>query len=378
MSTVSAGPGPRWKAIYEALCAELPSYSYGSDFYTISDVCRRFEVSKITAIRVLAELANDGLIQKIPGKGNVVRQVSSPAMVRLITPVLARKNLQLFDPVVGRLFRGLTDAAARHRVDFEVLSETHLQKLPISPGRPVGVCMLRRIDPESLAYLRQKQVPHVMIDPLERLSGVSYVKADRRRAGYLATKHLLDHGHRRIAWINGPINQLNFRQRLLGYRDALAEQGIKFDWSLICQSLGHEPDPDLPTIFDNLWSLRRRPTALLCGDDARATQLLDICRQRGIKVPGDLSLVGYPNNSESGLTDPPLTCIDAHFETIAESAFKLLLEQIERASPTPRRLMVSPDLVVRSTVAPPPTRSRKRQAIDQASTSSLVSSHPSP
>lgn len=367
MAVMTAGSEPRWMAIRERLRAELATREYGSQFHSISDVCDKFNVSRITAIRVLNELAQEGLIEKIPRKGNVVRRISPDVApgptrlaVRLVTPAFSRQNQIMLDPVARRLFEGVTAATRASGIDFNVISETHLQSLFPHRERNFAFLVLRELSIESLRFLARHDLPHVVVDPLERVPKVGHAVLDRYKAGYLATRHLLELGHRRIAWITGPIHHRNFRMRLRGGRDALREAGIRFDWQLIRQTEGASP-PENQAAFESLWSLPARPTAILAGDDTRAIHTLDACRRMGIQVPGDLSVLSYPNNPEAALTDPPLTAIDGQYEKVGEAALKLLLEQLlNRASGKPAVAVISPELVIRSSTAAPKPHLGKR------------------
>ena len=316
---------PRWKEILDQVQTELPGYPYGSSFYTITEICDKFHVSRITAIRVLNELATRNLIEKIPGKGNVVRLMSKPASVRLIIPSSARKDYIHFDPVNRRLVDGITTSARAQALDFDTISENHLQSLFPRPDGAFGFLVPKTISRQTVEFLRTHDLPHVFVDPWEVNKKQSHARVDRVQAGYVATKHLLELGHRRIAWITGYISDANFRDRIKGYRKALAEARIPFDWQYIRETQGAEFDADVAAL-ESLMLLTRPPTAIILGDDSRGVHVSAACRTKGIRVPEDLSLVGYPNNPESSLTHPPLTVIDTHFEEVGQASVKVLLQ----------------------------------------------------
>jgi DNA-binding LacI/PurR family transcriptional regulator len=356
---------PRWRAIHRELRGQLSSYRFGDDYHTISDLCQRFDVSKITAIRVLDELANEGVIEKIRGRGNVVRQVTQPYMVRLLLPARARHVELALDPVIRRLLDGIAAAAGKLQVDYNILSEANLQSLfPRSEG-DFGFLVLRQISRDSLAFLRSHGLPFILVDPLNRYRGLSHVRSDRRRSGYLATRHLLDLGHRNIAYITGLIEQRNVRQRVQGYRQALTEDGVRFRWSMIrqCPAI-HE---EVETAFESLWRQPVRPTAVMAGDDTRAIVVLEACRRMGIDVPGQLSVVSYPNHADAALSRPALTAVDAHFERIAHAAVQRLLERMTHPGESrPLAQLIEPELVLRQTTAAPPAavrRSRRSRSL---------------
>ena len=129
MTQAQSRLAPRWKAIFDELSAELASLPYGSDFLTIGQICQRFEVSQITAIRVLNELAALNLIEKIPGRGSVVRRICLPMFFRTLQPANARHDLFTFDSASSRRMEGITAQTRSMGIDHGVMSETHLASL---------------------------------------------------------------------------------------------------------------------------------------------------------------------------------------------------------------------------------------------------------
>lgn len=373
MTQAQSRLAPRWKAIFDELSAELVSLPYGSDFFTIGQLCQRFEVSQITAIRVLNELAALNLIEKIPGRGSVVRRISLPMFFRTLQPANVRHDLFTFDSASSRRMEGITAQTRSMGIDHGVMSETHLASLfPRQAGEPhFGFLLMGPVSWKTRQYLRKHDIPHVLVDPLNQYKNTPHARIDRWQAGYLATKHLLELGHRRIAWITGPISMLNFRQRLSGYRQALKEAGIGFDWSLVREVesvlLLDDPRWEIPAKLvrphvAGLLSLRRPPTAILAGDDHRAIHVLQSCKDMGIEIPARLSVMGYPNNPESSLTQPALSVVDACFEEVGKAAVRLLVETVLAKANAktnmnvdrkpPGVVIVPPQLVLRQSTGP--------------------------
>lgn len=362
---------PHWKMIYDWLRAEVGKYEYGDDFYTVRDICQRFGVSSITAVRSLNELAGQGLIEKIQGKGNVVRRVPRQASLWLLTAAAYQKDAAVIDSIRGRLIEGIRAATRQQGVELGTINESHLRGLFPRGGTPNGFLLVRPYSADVRDFIRDHRLPHVLVDPIDDYKGWPHARLDRFRAGYLATRHLLGLGHRRIAWITGLVSQQNFRDRIRGYRKALREAGIAFKWDLVAE-VDTLPDGTLSAealelALDRLVGLRRPPTALIMGDDSRAIRILDACRRRGIQVPGGLSVVGYPNSSESALTDPPLTVVDGRYEKVGESAVQLLLEQMfHQADSSGQAVRVRPALVERASTGPAPDRRRQGVSVARA------------
>lgn len=354
--TVQTRNAPRWKTIRDELRREMDQFEYGQSFYSISQVSQRFDVSAITAIRSLTELVNEQLIEKVHGKGHIVRSVRKAVSLRLVISASAQKQYITQDSVVRRLYVGLLRATDIPGVTFETLSEAHLQSLfPRTEDRS-GFIIHRNVKSGTLDYLRRNDLPYVLLDPLEQYKNHPYARLDRVQAGYLAAKHLIEQGHRRIGWITGPMTSRNFRQRIIGYRNALREAGIPFRWSYLQESVDPYLEESNHDALKQLLSLRHPPTAIIAGDDNRALHLIASCRTEGISIPGGLSLVGYPNDPEAGLSTPPLTVVDGMYETVAESAVKILLSMVQSKAPADRAQLclqqsIEPKLVVRGSTA---------------------------
>jgi len=282
-----------------------------------------------------------------------VSVITQPIHLRLVVPAFKSLN-----PVVSRLLNGVGEAARRRGLPLTHISEQDL--LQLFPRQGVserdGFLVFQQMAERYIDFLAERAMPYVLLDPFTGYEGKPHARVNRAMSGFVATRHLLELGHRRIAWITGPLNHRNFRQRIRGYRQALAKANIAFDWSLIEFSDGEVPDQTADAL-DRLRELRRPPTAIIAGDDARALQLLAACRARGLSVPGDLSIVGYPDYPVARLADPPLTVVDARFEQVGEAAVNLLLDRMLKPQAAAKAaLRINPKLVARGTSGPPRSR----------------------
>jgi len=177
---------------------------------------------------------------------------------------------------------------------------------------------------------------------------------DNDEGGYLATRHLIEHGHRRIAHIGGPGGVMSAIERARGWRRALEESDIALpaDWR-ICSEYEIEPARGASA---RLLSLSPRPTAVFAGSDAIALGFMRAARERGVRIPEDISLVGFDGMPINELLNPPLTSIAQPIESLGQLGAERLIAIIAGADAAPapekpKRLSVS--LVARGSVAPP-------------------------
>ena len=354
MTSAPSKPTPQWKAVYDQLVEELPRHPYGSDYHTLAEVCGKFGVSNITARRVLSELAQAGCIEK---RGSRPARVVRPHKTLTVYLLDADNYGPTFPTRHGnsrRYMAGIDSCAQARSIEVDAISESHLHKMfPRPAGEHVGFLVPNYLLPRSVEFLREHGLPYVLMDPQQRSRGLPYVRINRFHAGYASARHLLAHGHRRIAYVLGEVTKPNFRRRVAGYRAALKEAGIPFDWQLIQQTEGSQQQE--ARALDILLGLPEPPTAIITGDEKRAVELLDACEHRGLRVPADISLISYPNDAAAKLAHPPLTALDAGYERVGRTALTLLMDQmLKGADPATQHVAIKPKLIERASTGPPP------------------------
>lgn len=171
----------------------------------------------------------------------------------------------------------------------------------------------------------------------------------------MATRHLIDLGHRRIAAITGPEDLMCSLARIDGYRSALNTAGLEFEPGLVRYGNFHV-DGGRDHALD-LLSRPGRPTAIFAGSDLQALGVLDAARQLGIAVPDQLSVVGYDDLQVARWSSPALTTVHQPLIEMAEEATRMVLMLRDGEQPKNTRLDLSTSLVVRQSTAAPPDSS---------------------
>lgn len=193
--------------------------------------------------------------------------------------------------------------------------------------------------------------PIVAVDPHTGPSGFPTVDSDNLHGARLATEHLLGLGHRRIAMLTGRPDLESARLRERGYREALAAAGVPADDGLVRvgaydADVSVEPARELLTAAD-------RPTAVFAANDVSAIATIEVAGELGLRVPGDLSVVGFDNIPESALNEPPLTTVDQPIRTMGQRAVDLLVALIRGEEPELTHVTLPTRLVVRASTSPP-------------------------
>lgn len=220
--------------------------------------------------------------------------------------------------------------------------------------RPVGVVLVfSDLAREHREKLRSRGVPFAIVDPAgDPAPDVPSVGSANWSGGLMATRHLIDIGHRRIAAITGPEDMMCSLARLDGYRSAMnaANLPIEPDWIRFGdfhasggESHGHD-----------LLSGPERPTAIFAGSDLQALGAIAAAAAAGLSVPGDLSVVGYDDIALSRWLSPKLTTVHQPLRRMGEEATRLVLRLAEGESVDTLRMDLATHLVVRGSTAPPP------------------------
>ncbi|MFF9392729.1 LacI family DNA-binding transcriptional regulator [Streptomyces griseoluteus] len=224
----------------------------------------------------------------------------------------------------------------------------------VAGRRPHGVILvLSGLDAAQQALLTSRSVPFVVMDPAgDPGADVPSVGATNWQGGLAATRHLIDLGHTRIGAIGGPSRMMCARARLDGYRAALETAGLPADPALIREGdFHHESGHRLGL---GLLGRPDRPTAVFAGNDLQALGLYEAARELGLRVPEDVSVVGFDDLPVARWVGPPLTTVRQPLTEMAEAAARLVLElgRGERER-TATRLELATSLVVRSSTAAP-------------------------
>lgn len=211
------------------------------------------------------------------------------------------------------------------------------------------------LEPRLHAELRRLDVPTVVVDPVGVPSlELPTIGATNWAGGLSATEHLLSLGHRRIGLIAGPRRLLCSRARLDGYRAALEAAGIAVDESLIAQGdFYHESGFESVT---KLLDQPNPPTAIFAASDQMALGAIEGLRQRGMRVPDHISIVGFDDLPSVRWSSPPLTTVRQPLNEMGRLAARTVLRCVDGEKIESPRLELATELVVRASTLPPSPR----------------------
>jgi LacI family transcriptional regulator len=181
---------------------------------------------------------------------------------------------------------------------------------------------------------------------------VTIVGVDNYAGGRMATQHLLQQGYRRIGHITGPLDWWEARQRQAGWHDALLDAGVPADEE--CVEKGDWSSASGERAIGRLLDRRLGVDAVFVGNDQMALGVLQNTCRRGIRVPGELAIVGFDGLPEAAHYWPPLTTIYQDQPRLGRIAVQELVQAIDaKSQPEPKTISLQPELIVRASSAPP-------------------------
>ena len=336
--------------------AEAPFAS--TDRVTLVDVARHAQVSRATAslvlrgselvaeptrARVLASMQTLGYVvhrgaaslrtQRSHTVGLIVPDVTNPFFAEMTVAIEAQLDLAQHVALLGNTAETLTK------------QERLLAMLREYRADGVLLCVANGTSAETIDRLRLWRLPFVLFARYIEAVEADYVGADNVAGARQATDYLLDRGHRRIAFVGGPLGSSARRDRRRGYALALTARGLTPDApdalaGPTSRAAGHQA-------VSELLARAEPPTAVLCYNDIVAFGVMLGLQAAGLTPGREMAVIGFDDIAEAALWWPALTTVALAPQQIGAQAAQLLLERIAAPDAPPRRLVIAPALVVR-------------------------------
>jgi DNA-binding LacI/PurR family transcriptional regulator len=257
------------------------------------------------------------------------------------------------------IINGVQQVAREHHLGI-VVSELGGHHTPgrgwvedVLARRPSGViAVFSDLTDNQSDQLHSRGIPYVLVDPPgEPAPGCPSVGANNWSGGLAATRHLLRLGHRRIAVITGPDHALSSRARLDGYRTAMDMAGVPVDPELVC--IGDFQIADGLRYTRGLLRLPDPPTAIFACNDGEALGVYQAAAEAGLRIPQDLSVVGFDDLPHASWNIPPLTTIRQPLRGMATAAATMVVTLTRGEPLLQNRVELATELVVRDSTALP-------------------------
>jgi LacI family xylobiose transport system transcriptional regulator len=340
-------PGPDGSTLSEPVTISKIAEAAGVSVPTVSKVLNgRADVASQTRARVEELIRRHGYRRRRgPGGGR-------SSMIDLVFH-------ELDSAWAIEVIRGVENVARAEGLSV-VLTESGGEQTPreawvdavLARQSTAAILVFSDLAPEQRARLAARDIPFVVVDPAgDPGPDMPAVGSANWNGGLAATRHLIELGHRRIGVIGGPRPVLCSKARIDGYTSALDAAGIEIDPALIRYGDFHvESGRDRGR---ELLRLDDPPTAIFAGSDLQAMGLYEAARELGVRIPEDLSVVGYDDLPVARWVGPPLTTVRQPLTEMAEEATRMALALARGERPANLRLDLATDLVVRRSTAAP-------------------------
>ncbi|MFD6210452.1 LacI family DNA-binding transcriptional regulator [Peribacillus sp. NPDC060253] len=336
---------------------------------TTEDVAKIAGVSQSTVSRVL----NDYPYMKKSTRDKVLAVINELGFTRdEIARSLVEKRTKSIGLIIGSISNpffaetaeAIIERAQELKYDVIIYNTGHKdenleQAINLLIGKRVEGIILTSVSKnytEKIKKLHDNGFPVLLYNSFLDIKDVNFIVMDNNKGARLAVQHLLKLGHKKIAKISGPSKYLATYERTIGYKQELTENGYEIDEDLIFNS---------EFSYDRIYSFTKkllkkndRPTAILAASDQMALAVLDAASSLNLKVPDDLSVVGFDNIRMAANEFIGLTTISQQMEEMSLTAIEKLIYLIENkdASSSSIQVFLKPELIVRKTTGPAPIR----------------------
>jgi GntR family transcriptional regulator of arabinose operon len=356
---------PKYLQLKEIIKRHLKDehYQAGQKILSENELMTQFNVSRSTVRQTLAELVNEGVIYKKQGLGSFFSGKTQGTQNRshLIGVIVPRLSFYIYPQII----QGIDDVAHKRRynivlgssdvnpekelVCLKQLLEKEIDGLLIEPSG--GFQQFQ--DSQNFRVLKELKIPVVFMDWAFDDPEVSYVSPNDFEGGFRATNYLIKAGHKRIACVY-PNDTLPGIQRYQGYRKALATDQLDYD-SKFDQSTTilkwNEPGQIAAMVRELIELGDDKPTAVFFFNDDAAFQGYETVRNAGLKVPDDVSLIGFDDSEFAVRAEVPLTTMIHPKYQLGRWAAEILFAQLERkGQATPQQILLNPAIAVRQSV----------------------------
>ena len=296
-------------------------------------------------------------IQKAIEKLNYRPNAIARSLVSRKTNKIGVIVLDITNPYQTEIIRGIEECKILHNLDYNIilidmnnkeeLGDKYINTL--LENRVAGIATTSdKISPECVRFLKKIKLPTMFIGRHIEVPDIviDYVIVNNLKGAYDMTKYLLELGHRKIAYLTGPLDTNVTYDRLHGYKKALKKFGIKN----IMENVINSSDFTFESGYNaakEIFSSKDWPTAIFCANDFSAFGVMDYCYKHNIKIPGDVSIAGFDDVNFSSLSFVNLTTVKQPIKKMAKIAAEALFEKIKTKDSMPVQIIIKPEIMIR-------------------------------
>ncbi|HWQ30425.1 MAG TPA: LacI family DNA-binding transcriptional regulator [Negativicutes bacterium] len=329
---------------------------------TIKDVAKKAGVDPSTVSRVIADNPRISaktkekvlkVMEELEFHPNAIARSLASRSTKTIGVIMPHSTEQVFvNPFFTEVMRGIGVSALKqgYNVLFSTGStgeeEYKATSSLVNEKRVDGLILLTsRIGDKTIANLGKKHFPFVVVGKPSNTEDANWVDNDNLEAGFQATEHLINLGHKRIGFIGGEFSYVFMGERFKGYKKALDANGIKFDKELL--SLGEFVEEGGFTAAGRLLEQPACPTAIVVADDLMAFGAIRAIKQNRLSIPGDISIIGFNDTPMASYMDPPLSSVEIFVYELGYNASEMLISQLHETAGHKKHIIIPTRLISR-------------------------------
>ena len=331
----------------------------GDRFLTEKELCSIHNVSRQTVRQALMKLENDNIIKRVRGSGTYIggMEIPRPSVTGSIGVISTYFSDYIFPHIITGIESVMNDAGCpiqiattHNRVSEETqalksMLANSVRGLIVEPSKSA----LPNLNSGLYEEIGKSGIPLVFFNAKYEWSNAPYAAMDDVTAGRIVTDYLFDCGHTKLCGLF-VLDNIQGHKRYRGFAESCAAHGKQEDE----QNLLWYAAEDSVKLFSyekkRILDILRRSTAVVCYNDMLAIEMLKFCRENGIRVPDDISVVGIDDSKYATICDIPLTTARHPHGKLGEAAAELLLKRIEAPETEQKDILFTPELVVRDSV----------------------------
>jgi len=324
------------------------------------DLAPQFEVSYMTIRQAVALLVSEGMLVRVQGKGTfVVTPEEEPAKTAELPLALLFPTDWLGDDphYLPEILQGFERHIVEHGHAPVLVNYGLARSGLLDPSYAVACLLITEAHVELIGDLRDAGYKVLAINHYMGRRTIPSVRIDDASGMEQAVDHLVELGHRRIGFVCGDPSHLDSMDRLRGFRNAMARHGLRRSLEIgngYSERVGY-------AAAGELLARRNKPTAIICSSDLAAIGAINRVREQGLRVPEDLSIVGYGDFSVAAYVQPGLTTIRQSRRELGTAAAETLIRLASgKNSPD---MVLGASLILRGTTAPAPEPARERSGM---------------
>jgi DNA-binding LacI/PurR family transcriptional regulator len=329
---------------------------------SIKDIARLAGVSHSTVSRALRGSplippATTERIQRIARESGYTASAVARSLVTRRTQALGVVVTSIADPFNSDLVDGIEEMANQHGYSVILATSQANPQREMAVVRSFGerrvdgiLIASSRVGSLYLSMLEELKIPIVLVNNQHESEFAHSLSVDNSNGAYQAARHLLDLGHRRIAYLGDHLGLHSDRERYAGWQKALSERDVTLDTNLVVY--GNGKLDGATAAAQKLFGRDQGPTAVVCYNDVSALGLLKVAEEHGIGVPVNLSVTGFDDIVFAAWTRPSLTTVRQPRCEMGRKATEMLLKLVS-GSPAEKAVIIPGELIVRQSTAPP-------------------------